>query len=457
MTNSAILIKFKDIDGNIKSILNEKKIKNKITFTENINWPQWELKIVIDEDFNKDLDIFSCEVFVISKYNPLWRLVYTWIMNKIKSRRKKFSEKEYSFVWYGALLENTKIFDYEVIVDEKIKILDEWEKEGTVNDYLDLILWNLKTEEITWTKSWLFVIWEEITWWTSGAVWILKWQTDLWTIWVELSSWQFEDGETLTWTTSTNTLSSITVSFETTGFRNLLSKWDITTSSTEFINKFWYTTNLSALKSLTEQKSSLYFYIWVNGVINFTEKPTSAWNNNILIWDREVFDIEFNNDFDITNKVYLKWKDGDIVISKNTESIKKYWLFEKNIDDTLLTTIVDLQERADSYIEEHKDPNGEVVIKVGSRYDEKIWDRKTWNDLNGDWDSYNQSWGSFWASNSVYDFCPWMMINIRNFDNDKQLTNLLIVRKSFSEDWITLHCNRYENYTNNILNKTKEN
>jgi len=453
MTNSDILIKLKDIDGNIKGILNESQIKNKITFTENINWPQGELKVVIDDDFKSDLDIFSCEVSIISQYNPLGRVVYTGIMNKIKSKKISFSEKEYSFIGLGALLENTNFFDYEIIWDEKIKKIEDFEKSWSVNDYVDTILWNLKTEEITWTKSGLFVIGETVTGGTSGASWTLMGQTDSGTLWIKVNTWQFENNETLTGGSSSETLSSITTDFETRGFGNLLSKWNITSSETAVLNNFGYTTNLSTLKAVEGAKNGSYFYIWVNGVIDFTEKPWIAWNSNILIWDREVFEIEFNDSFNIVNKVYFKWKDWDMVVSKNNESIQKFGLFEKKVDDKYATTVADLQDRADEYIIKNKDPNGEIIIKVWSRYDEKIGDRQTWSDLDGDWDSYDQSWGSFGASHSVYDFWPWMMINVRNFDMEKQLSNLLIVRKTFSEDGITLHCNRYENYTNNILNK----
>lgn len=88
-------IKVYQKDWTFKTNLRENEVLSWVSFSENINWGQWEISILLNRDFNND-EITESDFVKISLYDenfPNWKLVYTWIIEEI-NRIYKSSENK---------------------------------------------------------------------------------------------------------------------------------------------------------------------------------------------------------------------------------------------------------------------------------------------------------------------------------------------------------------------------
>jgi len=441
------LIKLKDIEWNLIGTIAPSKLKNKIYFSENINGPQGELTLVLDSDSALNSS-FICQLYIITDENPLWRLLYTWFLNKQKNLKDNIDELTLSFVWLWSLLFNTIYFNY---TDNK----KDYQASTNLNisQYVESIIDNLSTEEFNWNLTWTFNIWETVTGLTSWAIWVIQWfSSESWNIiFVKVTSWKFVEAETIKGDDSGAELWSIFYEdYWATVYWNLLTSWNLTTSTSTFNNKWDYTSNWELLNKLKDSDSNLYYYIDEKWIINFKEKEIIAPLTNTIVWDKEILSVEKNREFDITNKIHLKIWTWDIIVKKDSQSILDYWLFEKMESDNTIQDIYTWELKAESIITKNKNPTWEIKIKVNNQYDRYIW-WLTWWQMTDTWWNYNVTWWELSDYKSIFDFSVWDMINIRNIDYNKDLSNLLIVRKEFYQDYTILYCDKYKNYTKNIL------
>lgn len=447
MKKRKILVKLKDVNDNYLLTLTNEDLKSKIYYSENINWPQGELTLTINNKF-EELPVFIAEVYVVTDANPLWRKVYSGLVNKQTIVRTEYDEIRLSFVWIGTVLSS---YIYSKFTDSTWRDL-EFTQDLDVENYVDNILNNLKTSEWeTIVNSWTPQIGEVFTWWTSWATATLVAYETGWDFrsWFLQIDWEFEQYEILTWGTSGATIEVVNNNYLDI-YKNLLSKWAITSNSTTYSREYVYEDQLTVLKEIVKQNDNLYFFIDQDWKLDFKEKPTTALVQNTLFWNKDVLSVEKNLDSDLINKVYVKYSSW-VVESKDITSITNNWLHEKYIVENTINDQTSAFQRADSIVQENKEPKGELKIKINADYDYFLWGLTWWEMVNTWWD-YNQTWWELSNFKSVYDFHPGDMINIRNFDEEKQLSNLLIVRKEFYEDYVILYCDKYKNYTETILN-----
>lgn len=325
--NDKYLIKLKDIEWNLIGTIAPSKLKNKIYFSENINGPQGELTLVLDSDSALNSS-FICQLYIITDENPLWRLLYTWFLNKQKNLKDNIDELTLSFVWLWSLLFNTIYFNY---TDNK----KDYQASTNLNisQYVESIIDNLSTEEFNWNLTWTFNIWETVTGLTSWAIWVIQWfSSESWNIiFVKVTSWKFVEAETIKGDDSGAELWSIFYEdYWATVYWNLLTSWNLTTSTSTFNNKWDYTSNWELLNKLKDSDSNLYYYIDEKWIINFKEKEIIAPLTNTIVWDKEILSVEKNREFDITNKIHLKIWTWDIIVKKDSQSILRLLIVWKD-------------------------------------------------------------------------------------------------------------------------------
>ena len=97
-----------------KKTLNPNKLKYNIRFTENINWWQWQINIILYEKINYTwinwFDIIK--VFDYNKENQETTLIYTWTINKIKRLiDNNWVSYNLTCIWLASLLTNIMYYD----------------------------------------------------------------------------------------------------------------------------------------------------------------------------------------------------------------------------------------------------------------------------------------------------------------------------------------------------------
>ena len=156
--NKRYLIKSYELDWSFKEIINENIVSSSISFTENINWWQWQLSLLLNKDFtNTDIEKSNfIKVFIYDDNYSNGNLIYTWIVERIKRiYTANTNQVEIVCLWLWSLL--TRLY-FEKNWNKKFSETTKtaWEIVRNIIDYFNSeYSWNwLNSNEldITWTN-----------------------------------------------------------------------------------------------------------------------------------------------------------------------------------------------------------------------------------------------------------------------------------------------------------------
>ena len=265
------IVKVYQKDWTFKKTIAENKIMSDISFDMQKNWWQWQLDILINENFN-NTDVLKADFIKVFLYDhnfPNWKLIYTWIVEEINRNYKE--------------TENT------------VEIIARW-----LSSLLTRIYYNQSWYTFTKTDTASNIIKSIITYFNAVYPW--NWLNTDWMI---------------------NTAWDITIDFDFDNCFDAINKIQEIYWSYWFIDETWtvYLKPKSLfLKDMTAPLNTytdpLNTYNWERTIIYLT-----AW--------KDVQNIDINEDWsEIVNRVIVEY-DGWTHIDEDTSSIANNWLFEK--------------------------------------------------------------------------------------------------------------------------------
>jgi len=193
-----------------------------------------------------------------------------------------------------------------------------------------------------------------------------------------------------------------------------------------------------------------YYYINKTGELTYRAKPTTSTHVMAFWWEQWIIDIQILKNFDIYNRIFVEWS-GGVQQTQAIASINDYWLREYYHKDTDIQDSNTALEVANNLLNNRKNPVWEIRIRISKHY-KYIVEAKAWKDLTNTWGDYTNTWEEFWQRRNIHNIEPWQLIDVRNIDNSKRYSNLMIVRKEYEEDFVTLYCNSYFNF-NDLIKK----
>lgn len=362
---------------------NEDQIKNKIKFSETINSWQGELELILDEDaFNLRQDIFAIRVII--QFNVAWKTyekqLYTGIIDYITKKKWQFDEitlrfiglyKFYSDINHFNIKQSTPTtstleYSYEKKDLEKLnnkKAIDiVFKSLGLTEIEVDSIL-NIEVgDELVDTSdnkkaTVLFKNTINISWSDHYYVWIYKQDKrflntdllDIYRLWSP--TWHFT---TLSWSWYWlgDNIINYFLDFETTNI-GLSTEQDFDFKIDKIMR------NNDIIDKILQINPSFYYFLGENWVLNF--KKLDDTSTKFLTFDKEIYELQKNEDFVVYNYITLQYTGWTIIVS-DPDSIEKYWrkdYFEK--DDSIIS-LSEAQKKANKILEDKKEKKIEVVL-----------------------------------------------------------------------------------------------
>jgi hypothetical protein len=462
MQKNEYKIKIYDKDMKFITVLWHDDLIWDVFVSKTMNWWYENLTLTLnlwftDKFYNYPINsLFIAKVYLYLQNIPQWQLIYTWVSDwydKIINWRTQ-SVSMY-FIWIQSVLFNQYVYDY-VLENKETSFNITW-KSGeiiqeyvvnrastqyiTLNDISSINVWdtfitqNLTTGEVIYKNTTFWYIWVSklsIPWnFTNNKLWIWDTLTILWTDYTLLSFYYWENRLwALIW------LSWLWIDVWT----------DMSIEIKEM--KLW-----DLLKQIIENNEEYYYNIKDDLTLEY-QLLKETWNK-YLTFNREIVEVKTESDYEIVN--FVRIYNSDLWIyaeSYDVDSIDKYWtIYEKVLIDNDSLDITTLQNKANAYIKHKREESKQITIKIplNNTIKRDTTDLLWWNETIFMNDEDITFWTEeIWVITSL-ELDVWEIINIRNIDYDREYTNLLIIKKTYDNEYITLYCNRYKNNWWNII------
>ena len=148
------VIKHYNNDLVFQRTLNPNILKNDISFSSQINWWQWQLKLNLDLPIT---NVFFTQWDIIKVYKfddrtPNWELLYTWIIEDITKTATDYDEISLNITWISSLFKRLLYNESWYVVNKND---DPWNIVEDIVDYFN-------TKHITLTKTWIVNLWDSV-------------------------------------------------------------------------------------------------------------------------------------------------------------------------------------------------------------------------------------------------------------------------------------------------------
>ena len=351
-------IKSYDKDHALKQTVNPKIIKNRISFSSQINW--WQGQFILSLDLPVDnTDFIQWDIIEINSLQEDWSLIliYSWFVDDIITKATNFESIDLKINWIFSFFSR---FYYEESSDYSISKTDD--PADIVDDIITFF--NTKYNLLTWDTE---LLWTSVTYNTDN--------TDLF----------------------------------------------------KFMN------------DLKDLSSNYYWFLGQNNILEFKEIPSSA--KNIFTYKKDLFSITENLDWIwIRNRLILKYSWGQKVYN-DASSQTTYWIREKFENKTEIWNVTSADEYAVKFFEENAQPKKKIKIQVNKNFTLKsfftVWEmtKTVWEYTQTIWELFENLW--------IDSVNPWETCKIKNIEKDFW-DNLLIAKKTYNQDKITLDLESYD-------------
>ena len=445
------------------------QIINEINFEETINWWQWELNIQVKwEWFNIRNDIYCIKVFyIIKKWTEfIENHLYTWILDKVEKDKELWTIITFSFLWLTYLYNNTTNLKVIWNNGQQSPIYTYEENSSNLTFIWDRIFTSVWYTIIKVSNTYTVLTWDKLVWETS---WVEAYAigsniepTDDLYVSIFKQNWEFQIWENISvfnkvWDSYVNSWHNVTL---TEYYKNNFNSYFLDLDTKSNIQEWWNqnikvedSDNISLLDKLLELNPNFYYYLNKNWILTFKSFVNSDITPYTLTFWKEINRLVKTKDiWAVKNYILLKskmwWDTSFYTAKKDSTSIEKYGLRQEIIEDDTLLDSTTIEKRLEAEIEKKKETLDEIEItcNINNFISNQQWIQ--WNEMTNSWNTYNVEFQDLisWNVNiwTVLDINIWDRINVRNIDNNLELTDLLVVRKEFYWKEITFFCNSYK-------------
>jgi len=221
---------------------------------------------------------------------------------------------------------------------------------------------------------------------------------------------------------------------------NYLTK-DIETTSWTISYDADFTDTLKMTKAINDLTTNYYWFIDENWVFNFKEKPTSV--RNKLTFEKNVFQLTADEDnTTIVNQLILEWKTGTTVHNFTSSQIL-YWVRAKKITDTSIVDFASANAFALSYFDENAYPQKKIQLTITAWYEFEY--AYIFDDMELTFDEYPETFDELVDDKTIENIQVWEKIKILNLNHNLG-NNLLIAKKTYNDEQISLDLENYDNF-----------
>ena len=244
------------------------------------------------------------------------------------------------------------------------------------------------------------------------------------------------------WVTKTDIASDIMsdiVDFYNTEY-NYLTK-DIETTIWTVSYETNYTDVLKMTKAINDLTEDFYWFVDENWVFNFKEKATTV--RNKLTFEKNVFQLTADEDNTrIVNQLILEYKLATTVYN-DSASQTLYWVRTKKVTDTSVADATSASDYATSYFTENALPQKKIRLTVTAWYEYEY--AYFFNDMDLTFDDYTQNFDNLKDDKTIENIQVWEKIKILNLNHNLG-NNLLIAKKTYNDEQISLDLENYDNF-----------
>lgn len=220
-------------------------------------------------------------------------------------------------------------------------------------------------------------------------------------------------------------------------FHNVLTK-DSDTLGTSISYDYDYTSCYDIANDMKELWENYYWYINANWVAKYKQIPTRT--TNIFTFKKDIFSLQVEQT-EVVNKLFLEYSWGTVVY-EDTTSQNTYWVFEKRLSRGDLNDLTSANLFWNAYIEENKNPKDRAIVGISNEY---VYSSYTlMQDLTQNWNTYTQNMEDLRDIKGIANIEPWELCTIRNINIE--LENLLVTRKLYTPEQITLYLDSYDSF-----------
>ena len=201
---------------------------------------------------------------------------------------------------------------------------------------------------------------------------------------------------------------------------------------------FDYTSCFKVIDDMVKVSENFFWYIGADGVVKFKEKPVIS--KNKFTFQKNVFTLEIEQT-EIVNRLFLQHS-GGVKEYNDTASQTTYWVFEKKVTDTSLKNVASADLYAASFLAENSLPKDKIVVSVNNDYIYKTYFLH--NEMTLNMQEYTMNMEDLAEIKSIINVEPGELCTIRNIDYP--LENLLITKKVYTKDKISLYLDSYDSF-----------